>query len=483
MTEKVLLVNPNQMKPAVAPIALDYLASALTKHCFQVDVLDLCFSPDWTEDIDRYFTDNSPIAIGISLRNTDDTSLSGQDFFIPRFKEISDYIKERTSAPLILGGAGFSIMPEAILDYYGLDLGISGDGEYSLPFLVENLVSNQDYNSVPGLVYRTDNGFRRNPPSYIDLNNIPTPGREAIDNGRYFAEGGMGNIETKRGCNKGCIYCADPLGKGKAFRLRSPESVVDEIESLLGTGIDYFHFCDSEFNLPASHAEEVCREIIRRSLGSRVRWYTYACPAPFTEEMSTMFQRAGCVGINFGADSGSDLVLRALGRDFGADDLVRTAGICHKQGIVFMYDLLLGGPGETKETLRQTVELMKALSPSRVGAALGVRIFQGTRLASMVQEMGPLNQNPNLHGNMNGNEQFFAPIFYLSSDLGEDALQYLADLIGGDERFFFMSPNQANDKNYNYNDNLILVEAIRSGYRGAFWDILRRLSIDKSTLA
>ena len=292
----------------------------------------------------------------------------------------------------------------------------------------------------------------------------------------------MGNIETKRGCNKGCIYCADPLGKGKTVRLRSPESVVDEIESLLRAGIDHFHFCDSEFNLPVTHAEDVCREIIRRDLRSMVRWYTYACPAPFTKEIAILFQRAGCVGINFGADSGSDRMLCSLGRDFSTDDLRHTADICHRQGIVFMYDLLLGGPGETKETLRQTIELMKEISPSRTGAALGVRIFPGTALASMVREMGPLYQNPNLRGNVDDNIQFFAPIFYLSSSLGEDASQYLADLIGGDEHFFFMNPHQAGDKNYNYNNNLILVEAIRSGYRGAFWDILRRLSIDKGTL-
>ena len=100
MSEKVLLLNPNRMKPAVAPIALDYLSSALIEYHFQADVLDLCFTTDWTKDIDRYFSHNSPIVIGMSLRNTDDTSLASQEFFIPGFKEISDYIKARTSAPL-----------------------------------------------------------------------------------------------------------------------------------------------------------------------------------------------------------------------------------------------------------------------------------------------------------------------------------------------------------------------------------------------
>jgi len=143
-----------------------------------------------------------------------------------------------------------------------------------------------------------------------------------------------------------------------------------------------------------------------------------------------------------------------------------------------MYDLLLGGPGETRETLRETVEAMKDVSPSRVGAALGVRIFPGTRLATIVREMGPLSANPNLTGSIEGNERFFAPTFYLSAALGEDAPRYLSQLIGGDERFFFMSPQEANDRNYNYSQHSLLVKAISQGYKGAFWDILRRISED-----
>jgi radical SAM superfamily enzyme YgiQ (UPF0313 family) len=302
---------------------------------------------------------------------------------------------------------------------------------------------------------------------------MPAPERNAVDNRRYFSEGGMGSIETKRGCSKRCIYCADPLGKGRRVRLRSPSSVVDEIEALLEMGIDYFHFCDSEFNLPPAHAREICREIIRRGLGARIKWYAYCSPTPFSDEIAIIFQKAGCAGINFGVDSATNEMLRTLGRDFTVEDLERTAQICHRQGIVFMYDLLLGGPGETRDSLRETIETMKRLSPSRVGASIGVRIFPETRLAAMVRNQGRIEQNPNLHGALD--EKFFTPVFYLSSALGESAPQYLAELIAGDERFFVMSGESA-DQNYNYNDNTLLMNAIRDGYRGAFWDIMRRLA-------
>jgi len=460
------------MKPPVAPLALDYLASALGGSGFEVDLLDLCFYEDFAPEIDRYLASNSVFAIAITLRNTDDTCFATQDFFVPRLKEMIGCLRAHTSAPLILGGSGFSIMPEAILQYCGLDLGIWGEGEYSLPLLLSKIVAGEDYHGVPGLVYRDAKGFHRNAPKYLDLKNMPTPERNTVDNRRYFLDGGMGSVEAKRGCPKRCIYCADPLAKGRRLRRRSPRSVVDEIEALLRMGIDHFHFCDSEFNFPLGHAQEICLEIVSRGLGSKVRWYAYCSPAPFSEELATLFPKAGCAGINFGVDSANDQMLRTLDRDFTVEDVARTAQLCHCQGIVFLYDLLLGGPGETSDSLRETIETMKRLSPSRVGAGLGVRLFPETRLAAMVRKQGPIEQNPNLRGARD--EKFFTPAFYLSSALGEDAPEYLASIIAGDERFLFMSGEVAG-QNYNYNDNTLLTNAIKDGYRGAFWDILRRL--------
>ncbi len=472
---KVLLVNTNQMKPPVVPLALDYLAYALKRDHFEVEPLDLCFAADFASDIDHFLARNSVSAIAVTLRNTDDCHFGGREFFVPRLKEITDQLKAKTAAPLILGGAGFSVMPEAILEYCGLDLGIWGEGEYSLPSLLRRIIAGEDYHQVPGLVYRVGEGFGRNRPRYLDLENMPSPERSTLDNRRYYEEGGMGAIETKRGCAQKCIYCADPLGKGRVVRCRSPQSVADEFAALLEMGVEHFHLCDSEFNLPRAHARDVCLEIIKRGLGGKMRWYAYCSPVPFDEEFAVLFQKAGCAGINFGVDSGNDFMLRTLGRNFTVEDLVGTAQTCHRQGLVFMYDLLLGGPGETRESLRESIDTMKRLSPSRVGAAIGVRVFLGTKLASLVRKQGPIAKNPNLHGVVEGNENFFGPIFYLSSSLGADAPEYLASLIAGDERFFSTFA-QAAERDYNYNENLVLVEAIKKGYRGAFWDILRRLS-------
>lgn len=474
-SKPVLLVNPNRMKPAVAPLALDYLADALERQGLEVAPLDLCFAPDPAVAIAEGLSQLDPILVAVTVRNTDDVYMASQDFFIPRLKEITDAIKELTQAPIVLGGAGFSVAPEAILDFCDLEWGLWGEGETALPELAQRLAQGKPFRDIPGLVYRNGPRFRRNPPRFLPLHQTPAPQRGFVELGRYFQEGGQGNIETKRGCPQACTYCADPVGKGRQSRLRSPATVADEVEQLLSLGIDTLHLCDSEFNIPEDHAQAVCQELIGRGLGKKVKWYAYLAPAPFSRELATLMRRAGAVGVDFGADSGHAGILRRLGRDFGPEQLAETARLCHQEGLIFMYDLLLGGPGETRETLAETIELMKRLSPHRVGVSLGVRLFPGTALARQVKKEGPLEANPNLRGQVRSNDSLLAPIFYLSAALGDDAEDYLRRLIGGDERFFLPSAEAA-DQNYNYNDNSVLVEAIRKGYRGAYWDILRRLA-------
>ena len=449
---RVTLVNPNRMKPGVGPIALDYLADALDVAGHEVGILDLCFSDDWEADVDAYFHSNEADLVGMTIRNTDDCYFASRDFFVPFYKQVIDRIRANTDAKIVLGGAGLSVAAKAIQEFTGADYAIVGPGENALARLASDI---------------------SDPSDLSDPQNLPRS-RKWIDNRRYFAEGGQAGIETKRGCDKKCIYCADPVGKGTVCRLRSPSLVVDEFKALVDQGIDCFHLCDAEFNIPLSHAEAVCRELIASGLSESIRWYTYASPAPFTDELAGLMKSAGCAGIDFGADSSDDGVLRSLGRDFTGEDVRRTAEICHRHGITFMYDLLIGGPGETMESVNRTISLMKEIQPDRVGISVGVRIYGGTAIGRMVTKQGISKSNKNLHGIIEGNESFLSPIYYLSESVGLDVISHIDRLIAGDSRFLHASMEQI-DANYNYNDNSVLVQAIKAGYRGAFWDILRKV--------
>ncbi|MCL4534591.1 MAG: cobalamin-dependent protein [Bacteroidetes bacterium] len=192
MPFEVLLVNPNQMKPAIAPLALDYLADSLAEAGYAASLLDLCFASDCEQAIADLLRSHDPALIAITFRNTDDCYCTGQDFFVPRLREIVQGLRARTGAPIVLGGVGFSLMPEAILQYCGLDLGIAGDGEKAFVELARSLERGEDYHAVPGLVYRTADRFVRNPPRYVDMTRLPRRRRALVDNARYFREGGQG---------------------------------------------------------------------------------------------------------------------------------------------------------------------------------------------------------------------------------------------------------------------------------------------------
>ncbi len=468
----VTLINTNLIKPPIAPLGLDYLAQSLQERHLKVDMLDLCFSDDPLGDIKSYFRKNQPRILGITVRNTDDCVYASRDSFLPRIKKVLDEIKKQSDAPIVLGGCGFSIMPEEILTYLDVDLGIMGDSEESFPLLVHSILEGKNIERVSGLVQKDTHGPKMISPPDLDLTRLPLQNRDFVDNKRYFAEGGMGAIETKRGCDQGCIYCADPLTKGRKIRLRPAAHVVWELKRLVQKGIDFVHISDSEFNLPSQHAEEICHHMITQKLGARLHWYAYCSPYPFTENLARLMQKAGCSGINFGVDSGNDRMLARLGRSFSPRDIERTAKLCQKYDIVFMYDLLLGGPGENKETLKDTIELMKELSPDRVGVTVGIRVYPGTSLSRSILEEGSLEKNPHLHGEVL-DRNFLEPTFYLSSEVSDEIFSHVERILGNDERFLFPR-DVGKGRNYNYNQNTRLIRAIHRGARGAYWDILRR---------
>jgi len=462
----ILLVNTNRMRPPIAPLALDYLGAALRVEGHQVRLLDLCWAEDANRAACRAFAEGRPDLVALTFRNTDDCYFASRASFVDVLRADIDLIRQHYDGPIVVGGCGFSLMPTLLLDHAGADYGVRSDGEPALGPLLDALQGGPLLAQVPGLVYRHDGAWRKNPPGRAVLERLSLAARDVVDNRAYFAQGGQVGIETKRGCPGRCIYCADPVVKGHTPRLRPPADVVAEIRCLLAQGVDCLHLCDSEFNLPEAHAIAVCQAILGAGLQDRVRWYTYAAPVPFSRELAALMRRAGCVGVNFGADSGNDRMLAALGRDHRARDLAETARVCRQAGLVFMYDLLLGAPGETPQSVAETIALMKHLSPDRVGISLGVRVYPGTRLARQ------LAASPGDCG-LIGNPASLEPSFYLSPALGPDAAGLVRDLVGDDARFFL--PAIGGTQDYNYNDNAVLVHAIAAGHRGAYWDILRRL--------
>ena len=367
--------------------------------------------------------------------------------------------------PVILGGVGFSIAPCEALRFAGAPYGVWGDGEQALPDLLDCLAAGGDVSRVPAVVYWMDGVLRAMPPRPFDPANGPSRRRRFLDHLRYFAEGGQGGIETKRGCGHACIYCVEPHAKGGHVRLMPPERAADEIAFMLDHGVDVFHLCDSEFNQPPEHARAVCEAIVRRGLHDRIRWYTYASPVPFDKDLARAMRRSGCAGIDFGVDHIDKAMLRRLGRNHDAGAVRRAVEACRDAGIAVMTDMLLGSPGETHESLAHAIAAMREMAPDCVGLSCGVRVYPHTPLAAKIRRQGPLHQNPHLHGCTRDNDDLLRPIFYVDASIGGDLPREVSALVGGDPRFFHADPAEA-DGNYNYNDNSRLANAIREGARG-----------------
>jgi len=470
------LINTNRMMPPIGPIGLEYVAEAAQDQGLDVDVLDLCLCDDPDATLRGYFSDHAPTLIGLSFRNVDDCFWPSAQWFVPGLAGLVEHLRSLSDAPIVIGGVGFSTFARRVVEATGADFGVHGDGEQATVALYRQLQNGRAFETVDGLLWRRDGQIVCNRPAWpVDLS-LPTR-RRAVDNIAYFARGGQCGLETKRGCDRRCLYCADPLAKGARSRPRAPSEVADELESLLAQGIDVLHTCDAEFNIPRSHALAVCEEFIRRGLGQKVQWYTYLAVTPFDAELAGAMKRAGCVGINFTGDSASEQMLRTYRQPHLATDLARAVRLCRDNGIKVMIDLLLGGPGETPETVATTIDFVKQIDPDCAGASLGIRLYPGTGMMEMVAKEGALETNPAIRRKYAGPCDPFQPTFYIAPSLGPEPARLVKDMIAADQRFF--EPTEENPSadatDHNYNDNTELVSAIAQGARGAYWDILHRL--------
>jgi len=470
---RVALVNTNRIKPPISPLGLEYVAEALLAAGHEVSILDLCWEEQPEKVIPGFFSTQEYGLVGISIRNTDDCSFATRESFLPSFARIVETIREQSDAPVVAGGVGFSVMPEAAMAITGVDIGVVGDGEFTMARIANRIEGRKNWEDLPNLVIHRNGVFRRNPGSTIPLYRLPPMSRKLIDNRRYYLEGGQAGIETKRGCPMACVYCADPLAKGNSIRLRPPGDVVAELANLVDQGIGHVHTCDSEFNVPESHALEICEGIIRRGISDRLRWYAYCKPGPFSPGLARRMRQTGCEGINFGVDSGDEGMLSRLGRDFGPPEILSAARLCRENGIAVMFDLLLGAPGETRESIARTIELMMRSGADRIGVTVGVRVYPGTRLAMQVMK-------DEQRDGLVGGSDFGQPVFFLEPGIAPTVFNMLDALVGKDPRFLFFDPDRPG-RNYNYNANKLLVDAIREGHRGAYWDILRRVHDQQAT--
>ncbi len=412
---RILLISPNMenLPDPVAPLGLAYLSSALKFQGYEVQCLDLCFVENWEEAIAKSIRAFFPEAIGLSLRNVDNVSYPNTISYLPFYKKVVERCRELSSASIFLGGSGFTLLPAAILRYLGADGGIVGEGEETFPELLKGIDKISSC-TIEGFLARDAEDFSK-PASIRDLDSLPPPDWSSLDLRKYFQEGGMGNLQSKRGCPFSCIYCTYPLIEGRKVRLRSPAKVAQDAEDLIRRGVENAFLVDNIFNFPESHAREVCRALVEK--GIPLQWSCYAHPSYFSPALAEDMKTAGCTGVEFGTDSGSPRVLVQLGKNFTPDDIRRATRLARKVGLEVCHSLSLGAPGETSETLQETFELMEEISPTAVIAMVGLRIFPGTGLACLAEAEGLIAPA----------HDFLEPTFYIAPAIKDKIVAFVQE--------------------------------------------------------
>jgi radical SAM superfamily enzyme YgiQ (UPF0313 family) len=416
---RVLLVSTNRERQPypVVPNGLACVASALEAAGHTVSFLDLCFAREPLATAASAARTFAPDIIGVSVRNIDNSDAIALRHYTPEARGVLHALRAAApEAKIIAGGAAFGVAPEALFRDLGVDYAVAGDGERASVALVNALWSGAPIEASPGLVRDRDGTVTFTPPGEdADLDSLPGPALHRwIDLARYQRHGATIPIQTKRGCVYKCVYCTYRNVEGWGYRTRDPELVADEIEELkTKAGIHHFDFVDSTFNSPPGHALQVCEAITRRGLNVRLDTTNFT-PATASPELLSAMKRAGFRTLGITAESASDPVLERLEKGFTAAKVREVAERVERHGIRTLWIFLVGGPGETPETIEETLAFAKwrLERGDAVYTTVGLRVYPGTTLHRIAIAEGVVPAGSAL----------LDPTFYFSSSLVFDTV-------------------------------------------------------------
>ncbi|MDD5686880.1 MAG: radical SAM protein [Elusimicrobia bacterium] len=407
---KVLIIssNRNHNPVVVMPYGAAIVAQSVHSKGHNVKFLDMMFSRNPYEDIARELEKFNPDIVGISVRNIDNNDMENTKMLGSEVKPVCQLIKTKTKAKIILGGSAVKIMPEEIMRETDTDVACVGMGEIVFNEYLDALKSGKDYTGIPGLASITGYSFRYNPMESLSKLSIFSDKDfyNWVDTDRYVRKLVPFPIRTKVGCPYECVYCTYPIIEGDNYVLSDPKDVVKNILQMVKKGYKDFEFVDNVFNSPYEHTMAVLDEITRAKIKARF-CAVDVNPGFVNSELMLAMEAANFKGIGITAESASDIILKNLGKNYTKNDLLKLADIVAKSKIPCFWIFLIGGPGETKETVRETFNFAKNCIRKNDVAFfnVGIRVYPGTKLEKVAREEGVLN----LH-----KSEMLEPFFYLS---------------------------------------------------------------------
>lgn len=344
---RFLLINPfcPIAEGPTPPLGVAFLAAALESADMDVKVLDFAVTPYSQKRLEDVMLSFQPDIVGctsVTMTFPDAIQIIGDA------KQISKEVLT------VMGGPHVSFCAERTFQQYPeLDLIVIGEGEETIVELARKAKGDRDWSQVRGIAYRENEKtcFTPNRP-LLDVNSLPAPARHLLPLGRYRALNTAISMTTSRGCPCRCIFCVGRKMVGAKVRYRLPELVVDELAYLSTLGFPQINIADDLFTARKNHCIAICDEILNRDL--KVKWTSFARVDTVSPEVLQKMRAAGCTTISFGVESANAEILKRVKKGITPEKVVNAIRMCVDAGIDPHASFILGLPGETPQTLRET---------------------------------------------------------------------------------------------------------------------------------
>ncbi len=292
----------------------------------------------------------------------------GVTFVTALFKEMLEVVRliKGINKDIIVigGGPHVSSFPAATLNESGLDVGIIGEGDLNIREVVNRL----PYQRIKGIVYRQNGSVIVNPrESFIkDLDSLPLPAYQLFDITEYKISKTLSRfspvawLESSRGCLYNCVYCNKTV-HGNQFRTKTPERVIEEMLWVKSLGFKEVHFADDAFTTDINRSKEICDLII--SKGIKLPWVliTGIRVNQVDAELFMKLKKAGCYRVAIGVESGNEQILKNIHKGIHLEQVERAVYWSKKAGVEIWGLFMISLPGETEESMRDTIAFAKKL--------------------------------------------------------------------------------------------------------------------------
>ena len=369
---KVLLIshpNVHRQKPDFPPIGIAYLGAMVKNHGHEVLLIDGGISS--ISKIVRSAKEFSPDFIGITCWTINRGII---------WTLCAQLKKNLPKTFLAIGGPHASFYPEHIFAKTHANAVVIGEGEKTLCELLDAIKNGEVFNQIKGIAFKREDGTVKRTemrPLIETLDEIPFPLYEGFKNFNFKNYAGFAGLPrptaaiiTSRGCVFDCTYCSSVNFWGKKWRHRSAQNVLEEIEYLVKKiGARSIYIFDDNFPVDKKRAIDICLGIVERKMN--IQWACCSHVKMINEELLNAMKASGCVSIDFGVESGSDLILENINKKQKCSDIENAFTLAHRKGIKPRAYLMVGNRGETIETIDETIEMVGKIKPySSIGASI-----------------------------------------------------------------------------------------------------------------